>query len=255
MVITRQTGNIQKDFFEYEAWQKNTLIVGIDEVGRGCFAGPVLAAAVILPINTIHPKLRDSKIMTAGEREEAFQWIRRHCIYGIGMAHHRIINEKNIWNTTLIAMKKALMHVLQGVSYHPSAIVTDAMPLSLFDTHFSKVPVHYFCKGESRSSSIAAASIVAKVTRDALMKRYDCAIPGYGLSDNKGYGTSKHRETIKKLGSSFIHREQFVKSFLQNATRIMMKNITDSSLSAPIDRNDTIQLTLDTLRAHSEPVK
>src|SRR5438105_7786724 len=193
VLIVRQTGNFAKNSFERDAWKQGNIIVGLDEVGRGCFAGPVVAAAVILPVNKSPRILKDSKIMTAAERNEAFQWIKKHCIYGIGIVHHRTIDQKNIWQATLIAMKKALMHTVQGISFQPSIIITDAMPLNLSDTHFHDIPVHYFSKGESKSSSIAAASIVAKVTRDAMMNFYDHAIPGYGLTYNKGYGTAQHR--------------------------------------------------------------
>jgi ribonuclease HII len=214
MVVVRQTGNIKKNSFEKNAWHQGGLLVGLDEVGRGCFAGPVVAAAVILPLHKTHQMLKDSKAMTACEREKAFVWIKKHCLYGIGVVHHRTIDEKNIWQATLIAMKKALMHVLQVNAISPCMIVTDAMPLDLSDTFFHAVPVHYFTQGESRSSSIAAASIVAKVVRDAMMKEYDQAIPGYKLADNKGYGTLTHRKTISEQHCSVIHRLSFVDNFL-----------------------------------------
>ena len=92
MVIVRQTGNIKKNFFECKAWQQQSVIVGLDEVGRGCFAGPVIAAAVVLPLHKTHRMLKDSKIMTEQERETAFEWIKEHCVYGIGIVHHRTID-------------------------------------------------------------------------------------------------------------------------------------------------------------------
>jgi len=217
MVIVRQTGNIKKNSFEFDAWSRQAIVVGLDEVGRGCFAGPVVAAAVILPLNKAHRMLKDSKIMTPQERETAFKWIKNHCVHGIGVVHHRMIDQHNIWQATLIAMKKALMHALEGLSERPSAIITDAMPLNLSDTHFHDIPVYFFTKGESKSSSIAAASIVAKVTRDAMMKLYDQAIPGYGLAENKGYGTPKHQKALLERSYSFIHRENFVHTFMQKA--------------------------------------
>ncbi len=216
MVIVRQTGNIKKNSFEYDAWQNNALVVGIDEVGRGCLAGPVVAAAVILPINKANRILKDSKVMTLSERNTASRWIKKHCHYGIGVVHHRIIDQHNIWRATLIAMKKALLHVLEGVHTRPSVIITDAMPLNLSDTHFHDIPVYYFPKGESKSHSIAAASIIAKVTRDAMMELYDVAIPGYGLKENKGYGTPKHKKVVKEQHYSFIHRVHFVETILKN---------------------------------------
>lgn len=214
VLIVRQTGNISKNSFERSAWQEGSRIVGLDEVGRGCFAGPVVAAAVILPIHKSPAMLKDSKIMTAQERDKAFQWIKKHCIYGIGIVHHRTIDQKNIWQATLIAMKKALMHALHGVSFCPSIIITDAMPLNLSDTYFHDIPVHYFCQGESKSSSIAAASILAKVTRDSMMSFYDQAVPGYDLISNKGYGTARHRKALETHNHSLLHRRKFVQKFL-----------------------------------------
>lgn len=216
MAKIRQTGNIRKNSFEIAAWQQQMFIVGIDEVGRGCLAGPLVAAAVILPLNKAHRMLKDSKVMTSQERDIAFDWIKRHCFYGIGIIHHRTIDTYNIYQATLIAMKKALLHALQISSYRPSAIVVDAMPLNLSDTSFHDIPVYYFPKGESKSSSIAAASIVAKVTRDAMMKWYDVIIPGYALANNKGYGTAVHKVAIQNYHYSIIHRRSFLTKILNN---------------------------------------
>jgi ribonuclease HII len=210
MAKIRQTVNIKKNSFEVAAWQQEQVVVGIDEVGRGCIAGPVVAAAVILPINKAHRKLKDSKIMTPEEREDAFQWISKHCHYGVGIAHHRIIDKYNIYQATLIAMKRAVLNVLEVSSVRPTAVLTDAMPLDLEDTHFHEIPVYYFPKGESKSSSIAAASIVAKVTRDAMMGLYDAAIPGYKWVENKGYRTPSHKYAVKEHSHSIIHRLRFL---------------------------------------------
>ena len=214
MVKIRQTGKINKNSHELAAWQQKSIVVGIDEVGRGCYAGPLVAAAVILPLNKTHRMLKDSKIMTADERNTAFCWIKKNCQYGIGIVHHRIIDKHNIYHATLIAMKKALVHLLALSPQRPVAIIIDAMPLDLSDTDFDDIPVYYFYKGETKSSSIAAASIVAKVTRDAMMEKYDVAIPGYILSSNKGYGTPAHKTAIKKYHSSIIHRVNFLKTLL-----------------------------------------
>lgn len=210
MVKIRQTGKIKKNSHEMSAWQQQSVVVGIDEVGRGCIAGPVVAAAVILPLNKAHRKLKDSKIMTQQEREEAFQWIAKHCAYGVGIVHHRIIDQRNIYQATLIAMKKALVNLLAVSPLRPIAVLTDAMPLDLSDTHFDDMNVYYFPKGESKSSSIAAASIVAKVTRDAMMGLYDVAIPGYTWADNKGYRTPVHKRAVKEGQHSIIHRMRFL---------------------------------------------
>jgi ribonuclease HII len=215
MVKIRQTGNIKKNSFELAAWNQQLVVMGIDEVGRGCLAGPLVAAAVILPINKAHRMLKDSKIMTQQERDIAFVWIKKHCSYGVGIVHHRIIDRYNIYQATLMAMKKALVHVLELSAQRPSAIVVDAMPLDLSDTHFHDIPVYYFPKGEAKSSSIAAASIVAKVVRDAMMELYDSVIPGYLLLDNKGYGTSAHTAEIRRHHYSIIHRVSFLTKLLQ----------------------------------------
>jgi ribonuclease HII len=215
MTKIRQTGNIKKNSFELGAWAHQAVVVGVDEVGRGCLAGPLVAAAVILPINKAHRMLKDSKIMTADERNKAFSWIKKHCSYGIGIVHHRIIDKQNIYQSTLIAMKKALLHALQMSGSCPEAIVVDAMPLDLVGTSFAEIPVYYFTKGETRSSSIAAASIVAKVTRDAMMESYNVAIPGYGLVDNKGYGTAVHTMALQRQHYSIIHRRSFLTKVLK----------------------------------------
>lgn len=226
MVKIRQTGKIKKNSHEFAAWQGQGIVVGIDEVGRGCFAGPVVAAAVILPMNKAHRMLKDSKMMTPEEREAAFAWIAKHCKYGVGIVHHRAIDKYNIYHATLMAMKKALVNVLMTSLQQPAAIMTDAMPLDLKNTAFDDIPVYYFIKGESRSSSIAAASIVAKVIRDAMMKKYDVAIPGYVLSSNKGYGTPVHKKAIRNGQRSIIHRINFVKTLLyknENETEAQLR--------------------------------
>ena len=210
MVKIRQTGKIKKNSYEASAWAQNAVVVGIDEVGRGCIAGPVVAAAAILPVNKLHRKLKDSKIMTQQEKKEAFAWIAKHCAYGVGVVHHRMIDQRNIYQATLVAMKKALVNLLAVSSQRPTAILTDAMPLDLTDTHFDDIPVYYFTKGESKSSSIAAASIVAKVTRDAMMGVYDVVIPGYKWVDNKGYGTPVHKRAAKEGQHSIIHRLRYL---------------------------------------------
>lgn len=213
MVKIRQTVNIKKNSFEMAAWQQEQVVIGIDEVGRGCFAGPVVAAAVILPINKANRMLKDSKIMTLEERQAAFQWIAKHCFYGVGIAHHRLIDQHNIRQATLIAMKRALLNVLESSRMSPSAILVDAMPLDLSDTAFFDIPVHHFPYGETKSSSIAAASIVAKVTRDAMMESFDEALPGYVWAENKGYGTAAHKAALQKQKRSILHRVSFLNKF------------------------------------------
>jgi ribonuclease HII len=214
---SRQIVTIKKNYFEKHAWEANTLILGLDEVGRGCFAGPVVSAAVILPPNTSYRLLKDSKIMIPEERVKAYKWIINHCVYGIGITHHRIIDTVNIRQATFISMKKAALNALILSPYRPSAIVVDAMPLSLANTSFADIPVHHFNFGESKSISIAAASIVAKVTRDAMMDLFDPLFPGYGLLRNKGYGTAFHQEGLSSQGHSLIHRMSFLKKHIERS--------------------------------------
>ncbi len=202
--------NFNKNYYETAAWEAQSVVCGIDEVGRGCLAGPLVAAAVILPIGKNSRLIKDSKLMEAPDREKAAQWIRKHCRYAIGIVHNRLIDQHNIYQADLIAMKKALVNLLAICPQVPSAILVDAMPLQLADTSFKDIPLHYFPFGESKSSSIAAASIIAKVTRDALMTKFDLAFPGYKLKDHKGYSTKTHKAIIREHSHTIIHRMSFL---------------------------------------------
>ncbi len=217
----KQVVKINKNSFEKAAWDEQKLIVGIDEVGRGCLAGPLMTAAVMLPANKISHRIKDSKLMSEPERLLAYKWIVKHCWYGVGIVSNRIIDQHNIWQATLIAMKKALVHLLATCPHKNalSAILVDAMPLNIEDTSFKDIPIHYFPKGEQKSSSIAAASIIAKVTRDQLMQNLAQFFPAYKLEQNKGYATKIHRKSIAEHNHTIIHRM----SFLNN-----MRNIKDS---------------------------
>lgn len=209
--IHRVRERFNKNYFEGIAWGQNQVICGLDEVGRGCLAGPVVTAAVILPIGKTHRLLKDSKLMTPEEREKAYTWIVKNCWYATGIVHHRLVDDKNVYHATLVAMKKALVHLMATCPQQPSLIVTDAMPLNLFDTAYKDIPVHYFPFGERKSSSIAAASIVAKVTRDAMMRRMDTLFPGYLLASHKGYSTPPHKRIIREGKQHLIiHRESFL---------------------------------------------
>lgn len=214
MIATGRKDSFPKNSFEHAAWSGHTFICGIDEVGRGCLAGPLVTAAVILPINTTYRNLKDSKAMTESERLTAYKWITRSCWYGYGIIHHRGIDQENIYQATLLAMKRALLNACAQCPHTPSAIVVDAMPLTLLDTSFKDIPVHSFIKGESRSSSIAAASIIAKVRRDALMQNYEKLFPGYYLAEHKGYATQKHTDAILHKAPCIIHRTSFLTNVL-----------------------------------------
>lgn len=202
----------KKNAFEVEAWAQNRLICGIDEVGRGCLAGPVVTAAAILHPGKNSRLIKDSKVLTPQERLKAYTWLIKNSWYGIGIVHHRLIDQHNIWHATLIAMKKALLHVMITAPEHPEFILVDAMPLELSDTSYHGIPVQHFIKGESKSSSIAAASIIAKVTRDAMMTRFESVFPGYHLAQHKGYSTALHKTSLQKHHPSVIHRQSFLKN-------------------------------------------
>lgn len=217
MKIPSKKPSFKKNFYENAAWQNGRTVCGIDEVGRGCLAGPLITAAVIMPPFKKSHLLKDSKILTAQEREKAYAWITKHCWFGVGVVSAHLIDEHNVWQATLLAMKKALTHVMVQATSLPEAFLVDAMPLSVHDTGYSTVPVHHFIKGESKSSSVAAASIVAKVTRDRLMHALDPIFPGYGFSKHKGYATQKHREAVIVLGQTIIHRVSFLGNLMPQA--------------------------------------
>ena len=218
---------ICKDFYENAAWQSEKLACGLDEAGRGCFAGPVVAAAVILPKNTSNPLLRDSKLMSVHEREIAFQWIKENCFWSAGIINHRIIDNHNILNATKLAMKKALVQTLtlfqqnskapriQGSLDIIDSILIDAVHLDLLDIGMPEKPVYSFNFGESHSQSIAAASIVAKETRDKIMRNLDPVMGSYHFRTHKGYGTPKHHDILDQHGQSLIHRTTYLKKYFQ----------------------------------------
>ena len=207
MVTIKRKPDFKRNLYEKEAWERLELVCGIDEVGRSCLSGPVVAAAAILKPNARYKLLKDSKIMTVKERETAYRWLMKNSTYAVGITHHRIIDARNIYQATLVAMKRALMQLLLTSSKQPSIILIDAMPVKL--DHID-IPVVHFSYGERQSKSIAAASIIAKVTRDSLMTRLDIVTPGYAYARNKGYGTKAHREGIDNEGLTVIHRMSFI---------------------------------------------
>ncbi len=193
---------------EYETkYSDYQYICGIDEVGRGPFAGPVIACAVILPKDCEILYINDSKQLSEKKREELYDEIISKAIaFGIGSVPPNQIDEINILNATYEAMKKAI----GNLSVKPDLLLNDAVTIPGVD--IKQVPI---IKGDAKSISIAAASIVAKVTRDRIMVAYDKILPGYDFANNKGYGSPKHIEAIGKLGLTPIHRRSFVKNFYQ----------------------------------------
>lgn len=180
------------------------VIVGVDEVGRGPLAGPVVAAAVILPFNTQLLGLKDSKKMTEAKREELYLQIQDAAIaIGIGIVDNEIIDQINILNATFKAMRVAL----QNLNYPYDLICVDgdkAIP-------YIDSMQHAIIAGDDKSASIAAASVIAKVTRDRMMKEFARQYPHYDWESNKGYGSSKHYEAIKAFSITPLHRKSFLK--------------------------------------------
>ena len=181
-------------------------ICGIDEVGRGPLAGPVVAGAVILPRDSKILHLNDSKQLTAKKRDELYDVIMREAVaVGIGYASPARIDEINILQATYEAMREAI----SKLSVKPDVLLNDAVKIPQVDIR--QVPI---IKGDAKSVSIAAASIIAKVTRDRLMEEDDKVLPGYGFASNKGYGSAEHIAALKEIGPSPIHRQSFIGHFV-----------------------------------------
>ena len=193
--------------YEREAFAEGyQAVCGVDEAGRGPLAGPVCAAAVILPAGLVIDGLNDSKKLTDKKRRELYDVITQNAVsYGIAMASEREIDEINILQATYEAMREAI----SKLSVKPDVLLNDAVKIPQVDIR--QVPI---IKGDAKSVSIAAASIVAKVTRDRLMEEYDKVLPGYGFASNKGYGSAEHIAALKEIGPSPIHRQSFIGHFV-----------------------------------------
>lgn len=181
-------------------------ICGIDEAGRGPLCGPVVAAAVILPDEYNILYINDSKKLSETKREEVYKEIDKYAVaYGVGIVSPERIDEINILQATYEAMRTAI----HKLSVTPDILLNDAVTIPMVD--IKQVPI---IKGDAKSQSIAAASIVAKVTRDHLMEEYDKLYPEYGFAKHKGYGTAAHIKAIKEYGPCPIHRRTFIKNFI-----------------------------------------
>ena len=188
---------------EYESYE---FICGIDEVGRGPLAGPVVAGAVILPKDCDILYINDSKKLSAAKREELYDEIMEKAVAtGIGMVSPQRIDEINILQATYEAMREAIAKL----NPQPDILLNDAVTIP--QVSINQVPI---IKGDAKSISIGAASIIAKVTRDRLMEEYDSILPGYGFASNKGYGSADHIKAIKDMGPTPIHRLTFIKKFI-----------------------------------------
>lgn len=187
--------------FERELYDKGIkLIAGVDEVGRGPLFGPVVAAAVILQKDYNLKGLTDSKKLTEKKRNEFYEIIKKDAVaIGIGIIDEKKIDEVNIYEATKLAMKEAI----NNLKVKPEHILIDAMPLEL------DIPTTSIIKGDSKSESIAAASVIAKVTRDSVMYEMDKKYPLYGFGSHKGYPTKKHIEALKEYGVIKGYRRTF----------------------------------------------
>ena len=195
--------------YENEAIARGlNIVAGVDEAGRGPLAGPVSVAAVILPENWLLPKLNDSKKLSAVKREQLYEEITKKAVaYGVGMRSPERIDEINIYQASKEAMIKAIHKVQKKLPLE--YVLTDAMPMQL------DIPVMSIVKGDAKCYSISAASIIAKVTRDRIMRQWDEVYPQYGFAKHKGYGTAEHIAAIKEYGLCPLHRLSFVKNIVK----------------------------------------
>ena len=198
------------ELFEFDEKLKkdiNGFLCGVDEAGRGPLAGPVVVASVALPADSMIQGINDSKKISESKREKLYDLILQEAIsYGIGIIYQDEIDEINI----LQATKKGLHEAVKSMEIKPNVILVDA--LTGIDT--LGIPYKSIIKGDAKSYSIGAASIIAKVTRDRIMREWDKIYPEYGFAGHKGYGTAKHIEAIKKYGLTPIHRKTFCKNFV-----------------------------------------
>lgn len=197
-----------KTMCEYERpyWDKGLLVAGIDEVGRGPLAGPCVAAAVIMPIDCMIPGVNDSKKLSEKKRQELFRLIKEQAIcYGVGIVDNRVVDEINILN----AAKTAFAQAFFELTIKPAYVFCDKIGGIDIDTEYEEL-----VGGDRRCYSIAAASIIAKVTRDEMMCEFESLYPNYGFAKHKGYGTKQHREAIIEYGVCDIHRMSFLKKII-----------------------------------------
>ena len=182
-------------------------ICGIDEAGRGPLAGPVVVAGVIMPENSMIEGVNDSKKVSEKKREKLYDQIIEEAIsYSVAIIGQDVIDEINILNAT----KQGVTEVVKGLDTRPDLIIIDALE----HINTDGVPYEPFIKGDAKCYSIAAASIIAKVTRDRIMREWDEVYPQYGFISHKGYGTAKHIAAIKEFGLTPIHRKSFTKKFI-----------------------------------------
>ena len=199
---------------EYEKKFINTnyrMIAGIDEAGRGPLAGPVVCACAVMQPDYINDKINDSKKLTALTRDRLYDEIIKNAVsYCVSIIDNKVIDEINILNAT----KKGMYETVQKLGMKPDIVLVDAVKLKL------EMPTEAIIGGDGLSFNIAAASILAKVTRDRIMEEYDKVYPEYLFAQHKGYGTKKHIEILKRLGATDIHRKTFIKNFFYEQSKL-----------------------------------
>ncbi len=224
--------------FEKEAWGAGArLVAGVDEVGRGCLFGPVVAAAVILDPNYRIRGLRDSKLLPEKRREELAARIREHTIaIAVAAVDAARIDQINIYHASRLAMREAVTEMNPA----PDFLLVDAVKVAL------DIPQRAIIHGDALCASIAAASIIAKVERDAIVRQWDAVFPAYDLASNKGYSTPKHIASLRQHGPSPLHRQSFapvwlasspqeVLEFMLNEERPVAEDGTQVETTAPSD--------------------
>jgi ribonuclease HII len=201
--------------YEKEAWQAGAqLVAGVDEVGRGSLFGPVVAAAVVLDPNYRIRGLRDSKLLPEKKREELSERIKQHCVgWSIAAVDAARIDQINIYHASRLAMLQAVT----AITPQPDFLLIDAV---LIDHPCRQKKIIH---GDALSASIAAASIIAKVHRDAMVREWDPLYPAYALASNKGYSTPKHIAALRKLGPSPLHRQSFAPVWTANAPQEVLE--------------------------------
>lgn len=192
--------------YERFHWEQQQMIAGIDEAGRGPLAGPVVAACVVMPADDLILGIDDSKKISEKRREALYDIITEKAVdWSVGIVDHKVIDEINILNAARLSFEKALRGLKSVV---PDHVYTDAMDIK------TEIPYTSLIKGDAKVYTIAAASIIAKVTRDRMMRQYDEQYPEYLFAKHKGYGTKVHYEAIRKYGILEIHRKTFLRKIL-----------------------------------------
>jgi ribonuclease HII len=209
---------MKQNNFESDAWASSGYVCGIDEVGRGSLFGPVVVGAVILPMWTEYSLLKDSKNMTERQREEAFKWIIKNTWSTVAFSSSEVVDRFNVYRATQRAMHATWIQIVEKFAFLTSQtryLLVDAVPIipGKSYSHDNLKSLH-FPHGEDRSISIAAASILAKVTRDRFLKRIAKDFPQYSLETHKGYATKIHVDAVGRCGASVGHRKTFLKKLL-----------------------------------------